>query len=68
MTPAQLEALATADRIVDRAAAGVSPQRLWSDGEAMPFVQAYVILRETLAMMAKDAAEQHQRTTDYMNV
>jgi hypothetical protein len=68
MTPAQKEALMTADKIVDRAKAGVSVQRLWADGEAMQFVQAYVILRETLAMMAEHAADQHQRTTDYMNV
>ena len=68
MTPAQTEALTTADKIVDRAKAGVSPQRLFADGEAMQFVHAYVILRETLAMMADDAAEQHRRTTDYMNV
>jgi len=68
MTPEQ-EAVATlADEIVARAEAGISPQRLIADGEMLPFIRAYVLLRDTLAMMARHSADQHARTTDYMDI
>ena len=49
------EDLATADRIVARAMAGVVPQRLFSADEEMAFVRAYVAMR-TMAQAAVDAA------------
>jgi len=47
--------LTTADRIVERAMAGVVPQRLFSAAEELAFVRAYVAMRG-MAQAAVDAA------------
>jgi hypothetical protein len=67
MTPAQKEALETADRIVERAKRGVTKGRLIHDEEEMVFVKAYVFVLETLAMASDQLAADHARTTEGMN-
>lgn len=67
MTPEQIEILKTADKIVERAKKGVTKGRLFHDEEELIFVRAYVLILDTLAMMAEHAAADHQRTTDNMN-
>jgi len=49
--------LATADRIVDRAMAGVVPQRLFSAAEELAFVRAYVAMRSLAGICAEAARE-----------
>jgi len=68
MTPEQEAVAVLADEIVARAEAGISPQRLIADSEMIPFIRAYVLLRGTLAMLAQHSADQHARTTDYMDI
>jgi hypothetical protein len=67
MTPAQKEALETADRIVARAKSGVTKHRLIHAEEELPLIQAYALVIETLAMMAENAAADHARITEGMN-
>lgn len=53
MIPDDIEAFAAdfavADRIVERAEAGVTPQRLFADGEVLAFVRAFVAMRHLAA-------------------
>ena len=67
MTPAQKEALATADRIIERAKRGVTKGRLIHDEEERQVALALWVFRETLAMMAENAAADHARITEGMN-
>jgi len=67
MTPDQIENLRIADTIIDRAMSGVTRHRLIHDEEELPFVRAYYYLRETLAMMAENAKDDHERITAGMN-
>ena len=63
MTPEQIEVLKTADKIVERAERGVTKGRLIHDDEEVVFVRAYVLVLKTLAMMAENAAADHERIT-----
>ena len=67
MTPAQKEALETADRIIERAKRGVTKGRLIHDEEERQVALALWVFRETLAMMAENAAADHARITEGMN-
>jgi hypothetical protein len=67
MTPAQIEALQTADKIIDRAQKGVTKGRLIHDDEERQVALALWVFRETLAMMAENAAADHERITAGMN-
>lgn len=67
MTPGQKDALEAADRIIDRAQKGVTKGRLIHDDEERQIVEALWIFRETLAMMAENAAADHERITAGMS-
>ena len=53
--------LITADKIVERVKAGVPAGREMMADEVMPFIRAYVLMRETAAESAAFMAEQHAR-------
>jgi hypothetical protein len=67
MTPEELDLIERACAPVDRLARGVSPQRLIHDGEAEPFIRAFVLVLSLLAAQAQHGADEHARITAGMD-
>ncbi|WP_439150815.1 hypothetical protein [Sulfitobacter sp.] len=60
--------LEAADRIVERTKRGVPPGREMMADEVLPFIRAYVLMRDLAANSAAFMAELHARELDGMGV
>ena len=72
MIPDDIEAFAAdlivADRIVDRAQAGVTPLRLFTAGEEMAFIRAYVAMRHIAQIGADFMAASRAASAQSMSI
>jgi len=60
--------LETADRIVERVKSGVPAGREMMADETIPFIRAYVLMRDLAAKSAAFMVEQHAREIEGMSV
>lgn len=72
MIPDDIEAFAAdlivADRIVERAQAGVTPLRLFTAGEEMAFIRAYVAMRHMAQIGADFMAAARAASAQSMSI